>query len=199
MRSRWSLLFLCIMMSLYAFAVVGATPTDTLVVGVIEEVTTMDPAIDYTFGSGPLFRAVYERLVDFNTEAGMIEPQLATSWDISEDGRIYTFYLREGVTFHDGTAFDAEVVKTAYDRVMSINEGPAWMLNDYVESVDVLDAMTVQFTLKTYPFVPFLRVLSSYWGMCIPSAAAIIENAGDDQGKEWFRDHMVGDGAVLAS
>lgn len=179
---------------LLALPVVGATPSGTLVVGVIEEVTTMDPAIDYTFGSGPLFRAAYERLVNFNSVTGQIEPQLATSWSVSDDGSIYTFYLREGVTFHDGAAFDANAVKTAYDRVMSINEGPAWMLNDYVESIDVVDGTTVQFTLKTYPFVPFLRVLSSYWGMCIPSPAAITENQGDDMGKAWFRNHMVGTG-----
>lgn len=177
-----------------ATPVVAATPPDTLVVGVIEEVTTMDPAIDYTFGSGPLFRAVYERLVNFNSTVGVIEPQLATSWEVSDDGRVYTFYLREGVTFHDGTVFDASAVKTAYDRVMSINEGPAWMLNDYVESIDVVDEGTVQFTLKTYPFVPFLRMLSSYWGMCIPSPTAIVENAGDDEGRSWFRNHMVGTG-----
>jgi peptide/nickel transport system substrate-binding protein len=174
-------------------SVIASTPAGTLVVGVMEEVTTMDPAIDYTFGSGPLFRAVYERLVTFNSVSGQIEPQLAVSWNVSEDGMIYTFRLRESVTFHDGAPFNAAAVKTAYDRVMAINEGPAWMLTTYVESIDVVDDMTVRITLKT-PFVPFLRVLSSYWGMCIPSPAAIAQNDGGDMAKGWFRNHMVGTG-----
>lgn len=189
-------LVFCLLVLMCALGVAGAaaTPADTLVVGVVEEVTSLDPAIDYTFGSGPLFRAAYERLVTFDTTTGRIEPQLAVSWDVSDDGQFYTFHLRQGVTFHDGTPFNAAAVKLAYDRVMTINEGPAWMLTSYVDSITVIDDATVQFKMKVYPFVPFLRVLSSYWGMCIPSAAAITDNAGDDMGRAWFRNHMVGTG-----
>ncbi|MDD5263930.1 MAG: ABC transporter substrate-binding protein [Candidatus Bipolaricaulis sp.] len=193
MRIRFAC-FLVALLGVLAVSAIASTPADTLVVGVVEEVTTMDPAIDYTFGSGPLFRAAYERLVTFNTASGKIEPQLALSWDVSDDGKFYTFHLRQGVTFHDGAVFDAAAVKTAYDRVMTINEGPAWMLTSYVDSIDVLDDATVRFTMKTYPFVPFLRVLSSYWGMCIASPTAITQNAGDDMGKAFFRNHLVGTG-----
>ena len=149
-------------------AAFAATPADTLVVGVIEEVTTMDPAIDYTFGSGPLFRAAYERLVNFDSGVGQVVPELATSWDVSADGLTYTFHLRSGVVFHDGAAFGASAVKKAYDRVTTINEGPAWLLKDYVREIKVVDDATVQLLLKR-PFSPFLKVLSSYWAMCIPS------------------------------
>ncbi|MGD9676382.1 MAG: ABC transporter substrate-binding protein, partial [Candidatus Bipolaricaulia bacterium] len=186
--------FLIALLGVLTVSAIASTPADTLVVGVVEEVTTLDPAIDYTFGSGPLFRAAYERLVTFSTASGQIEPQLALSWEVSEDGKFYTFHLRQGVTFHDGAAFNAAAVKTAYDRVMAINEGPAWMLTSYVDTIDVLDDTTIRFTMKTYPFVPFLRVLSSYWGMCIASPMAITQNAGDDMGKTFFRNHIVGTG-----
>jgi len=177
------------------FAAFAATPADMLVVGVIEEVTTMDPAIDYTFGSGPLFRAAYERLVNFDSGVGQVVPELATSWDVSVDGLTYTFHLRSGVVFHDGAAFGASAVKKAYDRVVTINEGPAWLLKDYVREIKVVDEATVQLVLKR-PFSPFLKVLSSYWAMCIPSPKAIDEHAaGADMGKDWFRNHMVGTGA----
>ncbi len=183
-----------VLVGVVALSVAASTPADTLVVGVIEEVTTLDPAIDYTFGSGPVFRAAYERLVTFNSETGEIEPELAVAWDVSEDGAVYTFHLRPGVTFHDGAAFNAAAVKTAYERVMTINEGPAWMLTQYVESIEVVNDMTVRINLATYPFVPFLRMLSSYWGMCIPSPIAIAQHTADDMGKGYFRDHIVGTG-----
>jgi peptide/nickel transport system substrate-binding protein len=170
----------------------ASTPLETLFVGVTEEPTMLDPAIDYTFGSVPVFRATYERLVTYNSRTGMVEPELAASWEISEDGLVYTFYLRPGVKFHDGATFDAYAVKTAYERAMTINEGPAWMLTTYVKSIDVVDDLIVRINLQ-HPFVPFLRILTSYWGMGIPSPKAIAEHV-EDLGKAFFREHAVGTG-----
>jgi len=170
----------------------ASTSMTTLFVGVIEEPAMLDPAIDYTFGSVPVFRAAYERLVTFDSYTGEVKPELATSWEISEDGLAYTFYLRPAVKFHDGAAFDAYAVKTAYERAMTINEGPAWMLTTYVKSIDVIGDLIVRINLKR-PFVPFLRVLTSYWGMGIPSPKAIAEHV-EDLGKAFFREHVVGTG-----
>jgi len=177
---------------LLSFPTIASTPPDTLVIGVIEEPETLDPAIDYTFGTLPIFRACYERLVNYNSHTRKVEPELAIGWEVSRDHKVYTFHLRPGVRFHDGAVFNANAVKTAYERVMTINQGPAWMLTSYVESIEVVDEMTVRFTLKS-PFVPFIRMLTSYWAMCIPSPKAIAEHA-DDLGKAFFRDHVVGTG-----
>jgi len=177
---------------LLSFPTIASTPPDTLVIGVIEEPETLDPAIDYTFGTLPIFRACYERLVNYNSHTRKVEPELAIGWEVSRDHQVYTFHLRPGVRFHDGAVFNANAVKTAYERVMTINQGPAWMLTSYVESIEVVDEMTVRFTLKS-PFVPFIRMLTSYWAMCIPSPKAIAEHA-DDLGKAFFRDHVVGTG-----
>ncbi len=73
-----------------------------------------------TTGGAAIFEAllynVYEGLVRLDEE-GAVEPLLAESWEISEDGLEYTFNLREDVTFHDGTEFDAETVKFSLERL----------------------------------------------------------------------------------
>lgn len=193
MRSVRSLVAFFSMFLILSLPVIAEpTPSDTLIIGVIEEPETLDPAIDYTFGSVPVFRASYERLVNFNSQTGEVEPELAVAWEVSEDNKVYTFRLRPGVKFHDGAVFNAKAVKVAYERVMTINQGPAWMLTSYIESIEVVDEMTVRFILKA-PFVPFIRMLTSYWAMCIPSPQVIAQHA-DDMAKEFLRDNVVGTG-----
>ncbi|MEN6370325.1 MAG: ABC transporter substrate-binding protein [Thermotogota bacterium] len=179
---------------LYGTPLLASTPADTLVVGTLQEISLVDPSIDYSFTGGPIFPAAYERLVTFNSHTGKVEPELAVSWDISEDGTVYTFNVRQGVQFHDGSALNAESVKIAFDRTMKINRGPAWMLRDYVKEVAVVSPYVVQITLKA-PFGPFLKVLTSSWGMSImsPKALADHEEAGD-LAQGWFHDNMCGTG-----
>ncbi len=87
-----------------------------------------------------------------------LKPQLAESWDISEDGLVYTYHLRSGVRFHDGTPFDAEAVKFNFDRFMD-TEAPHYselaqayfFFTGYaadIESYRVVDSMTFEVTLK---------------------------------------------------
>jgi peptide/nickel transport system substrate-binding protein len=68
---------------------------------------------------------IYEGLLKYNSESTEVEPSLAESWTISDDGLAYTFKLREGVKFHDGTDFNAEAVKFNIDRQLppQVTEG----------------------------------------------------------------------------
>lgn len=94
-----------------------------------------------------LYSNVFEGLTRFTAE-GAVVPGLAKSWDISEDGLTYTFMLNEGVTFHDGTSFDAEDVKFSLDRARaddSVNAQKA--LFDGITDVTVMDPTTVKVTL----------------------------------------------------
>ena len=94
-----------------------------------------------------LYANVFEGLTRF-TETGEIVPGLAESWDISEDGTAYTFHLREGVTFHDGTAMDAEDVKFSLDRARGEDSQNAQKaLFEGIASVEVVDPQTVRVTL----------------------------------------------------
>ncbi len=97
---------------------------------------------------------VFEPLV-INTADG-VKPWLAKSWEISEDGRHYTFHLREGITFTDGTPFDANAVDMNIRAVLANRTRHAWL--DFVNEIEatrVVDAMTWELTLK-HPYYPTL-------------------------------------------
>ncbi|ASP19235.1 glutathione-binding protein GsiB [Antarctobacter heliothermus] len=94
-----------------------------------------------------LYSNVFEGLTRF-TETGAVVPGLAREWEISEDGLTYTFHLAEGVTFHDGTTFDAEDVKFSLDRARAVDSTNAQKaLYSGIVEVAVIDPMTVQLTL----------------------------------------------------
>ncbi|MDQ3695511.1 MAG: ABC transporter substrate-binding protein [Chloroflexota bacterium] len=115
--------------------------------------------------SSAVLANVYDLLVMKNLADGLrtIIPGLATSWEIADDGLTYTFTLREGVTFHDGTPFSADDVAATFNRIIFPPEG---MVSVYrselgpVESVTALDSTTVEFVLAS-PWPVFLEVLTN--------------------------------------
>lgn len=91
---------------------------------------------------------VFESLVTINND-GEIEPCLATSWEISEDGLEYTFKLREDVTFTDEEKFNADAVKQNFDSVLSNFDRHAWLeLVNQIDKTEVVDEYTFKMTLK---------------------------------------------------
>ena len=87
-------------------------------------------------------------------ENGKVKPCLATSWDISEDGKKYTFHLRKGVKFTDGEKFNAQAVKANFDAILANRERHAWLeLVKEIEDTKVIDDYTFEMTLKNayYP------------------------------------------------
>ncbi|MBW3099063.1 ABC transporter substrate-binding protein [Pseudohoeflea coraliihabitans] len=111
------------------------------------------PNLDPTGGAAAaidevVYANVFEGLTRFTAD-GEVVPALAESWDISEDGLTYTFHLRDGVTFHDGSSFDAEDVKFSIDRARaedSTNAQKALFAD--IQSVEAVDAQTVKITLS---------------------------------------------------
>jgi peptide/nickel transport system substrate-binding protein len=99
-------------------------------------------------GSMETYQLIYEGLVDYGHK-GEILPAVAKSWDVSEDGKTYTFYLREGYKFSDGSPCDAEAVKFSIER-WATNPDNNWLkvASDF-ESVSVIDATTIQLSLNT--------------------------------------------------
>nr|WP_295883520.1 ABC transporter substrate-binding protein [uncultured Devosia sp.] len=110
------------------------------------------PALDPTAGAAEaidivVYQNVFEGLVRID-ETGTVQPGLAESWTISEDGLTYTFKLHDGVTFHDGSAFDAEDVKFSFDRILaadSTNAHPEFYKP--ITAITVIDPLTVAFKL----------------------------------------------------
>ena len=170
-------------MSLIQYSLVGAfavlassamAAQDSITVGMALEPPNLDPtggaaaAIDEV-----VYANIYEGLTRFAPD-GSIVPGLAESWEISQDGTSYTFKLRSGVAFHDGTVFDAEDVKFSLDRARAEDSTNAQKaLFAGITDVTVVDPQTVRVTLENpdgaFPF-------KMAWGDAVILAP---ETAGD--------------------
>lgn len=170
-----------------AGAATAQTPPGVLIVGQIAEPKSLDPAAVTAVNDFRILVNLYEGLTRYKTGTLEVEPALATSWDISENGTEYTFTLREGVRFHDGTPFNAEAVKFNFDRMLDENHPyhdtgpfPLSFFFGAVEKTEVVDDMTVKFTLNA-PYAPFLSNLAYPTGLMVSPAAV------EAHGKEFGR------------
>lgn len=117
---------------------------------------------------------LYESLVRY-APGGKIEPWLAQSWEISPDGRNYTFHLRKDVVFSDGQPFNAEAVRMNVEAVLANRQRHAWLeLVAQIDGVDVVDPYTVRFRFKG-PYYPVLQELALIRPLRFLSPAAIPE------------------------
>jgi peptide/nickel transport system substrate-binding protein len=126
----------------------AASAKTTLVYGTTEKVTDMDPCNAYDFHTWEIFYNIYEGLMSYPPGKTNLVPGLAESYSVSDDGIVYTFKLRKGVKFSDGTPFNAHAVKWSIDRVMRLEGDPSWLVTDFVDRVDEVDEYTVAFVLK---------------------------------------------------
>ncbi|MFC4601884.1 staphylopine-dependent metal ABC transporter substrate-binding lipoprotein [Cohnella hongkongensis] len=134
----------------------GTDTNEELVYATAVDITDMNPHL--YIGSTAAQGMVYEPLVE-NTEDG-IKPLLAESWDVSDDGKIYTFHLRKDVKFHDGEPFNAEAVKINIEAVQRNPDLHSWIkLSTKIVSVKAIDEYTVEFVLSE-PFYPTLLELA---------------------------------------
>jgi peptide/nickel transport system substrate-binding protein len=104
-------------------------------VAMLAESDFVDPHVAASVGFIPIEHA-YESLVYMDRGTIRLVPVLAESFTVSSGNTLYTFKLRKGVKFHDGTTMDAEAVKFSYDRLLKVNKGPSWMFS-HIESVSV--------------------------------------------------------------
>ncbi len=146
----------------------------------------LDPQIENSSSGQRALDSIFDKLVDLDDELNLV-PQLAHDWEVSDDGLDYTFYLEEGVTFHDGTPFNADAVKFTFERILDPEFGSPF-LGDYsmIDSIEVVDDSTVVFHLQ-YPHGPFVRRLGV-------GQASIISPTAVEQWGEDFASHVVGTG-----
>jgi ABC-type transport system substrate-binding protein len=145
------------------------------------EPSTLDPVMSTDQASHEIITKVFDALVQFAPGTTEIEPGLAESWDVSADGTVYTFTLREGVKFHNGRNLTANDVKYSIDRLMNPDTAsPRANFAEDIVSIEVVDEKTIKITTQ-YAFVPFLAKLAYTCFMIVPQEE--VEKYGDD----WFK------------
>jgi peptide/nickel transport system substrate-binding protein len=144
----------------------------------------LDPALAIDADSFLIISNVFDGLTKYKRGTTEIEPNLATSWD-SPDSMTYIFTLREGVTFHDGTPFNAESVKYSFDRVQEMFGAPSYLF-DVINKTEVIDTYTIQVILN-YDFAPFPSIMAN------PVASIVSPTAAEELGEE-FNENPVGTG-----
>ena len=176
MRKNWQLLCLVALCSLFLFACSAWAGEKVLTVAYNEEPQTSDGQMTTSCYMIPF--NVYDRLLECVTIGpgkSDLVPGLAESWEISSDGKTYTFHIRKGVKFHSGEELTAQDVVYTFDRmldpatkalntdILDFVEGASERMAGEADSttgLKALDAQTVQITLKE-PFVPFLAIMAS--------------------------------------
>lgn len=123
----------------------------------------MDPQTSQLDVSGMVQRQVLDSLV-FQEADGSFSPWLAKSWEVSDDGRTYTFDLRDDVTFSDGTPFDAAAVKANFDRIVDpatkSAQAASMLGGELYAGTEVTGEHTVEVSF-TQPYAPFLQAAST--------------------------------------
>jgi len=150
----------------------------SVTVGLDADPPNLDPMLSTALVDRQVQNQIYDKLVDLDTNLRIV-PVLATSWAVEQNATQYTFKLRQGVKFHDGSDFDAEAVKFNLDRSLTDPASRRKGEMAAVQEVQVLDKYTVRVRLK-YAFAPFLAVLSDRAGMMVSPTA--VKKLGKDFG-----------------
>jgi len=195
MLTRWACLAF-----FFVLAAGAARAETTLVIGIAADPTGFDPEAVLNNTSGFVMSTVYDSLLRYKPGTTEPAPGLAERWQVSPDGLTYTFHLRHGVKFQDGTPFDAAAYVRTLDRQLKkddpdyiYNTGPVEGYIDFtfgaVKSYRAVGDDTVEFVLKQ-PTAPFLTSLAMVWNGLVSPAAA------HKEGKD-FRNHPVGTGPFV--
>lgn len=153
------------------------TPTgSTLVFGRGGDSVTLDPAEISDGESAKVCDMLYDTLVQYRGATTDLEPGLAETWRRSADGFTWTFHLRQGVQFHDGTPFDADAVVFSLTRPFVLSSD---FFQQFIDQIIALDPFTVQIQLKA-PYAPFISTLAGT-GFSIVSPIAV-QSFGEDFG-----------------
>ncbi len=180
------LLLILALVPIGLWGVAQAQGVKTLVVAIGADQTGLDPQTVENNESGFIMSTIYDSIVNYKVGTSVPGPGLAESWTISPDGKVYTFKLRRGVSFHDGTPMNAHTVAADVDRAIN-PQNPCYVFNrksvdtyddftfgsvrdNSVVKMTAVDDYTLRFTLPQ-PNAPFLSSLAMVWqGIVSPEA-----------------------------
>jgi len=168
----------------------GLSSANTLVIAEEEQPKSFDPVDTDDSTVNRMTVVAYDALLRYKAGTATLEPDLATSYSISPDGKAYTFILRQGVKFHSGSTFTAADVKFTMDRIKTLNQGIAFILGSY-KSTDVLGPYKVRINLST-PNAPFLSAIPKFYLLSKTDVTAHV--SGADMGRAWLKTNEDGTG-----
>ena len=160
------------------------------------DLTTLDPQVGYDWQNWSVIKSIFDGLMDYKPGTTELEPDLAESYTVSDDGLTYTFKLRDGVKFHNGRAMTSADVKYSFERAVSpATQSPGGgyfgMIGGYDEvaggkattlsGIETPDDKTVVFKLSR-PDATFLHLMAINFGFIVPKEE--VEKAGADWGKK---------------
>jgi oligopeptide transport system substrate-binding protein len=160
------------------------------------DLTTLDPQVGYDWQNWSVIKSIFDGLMDYKPGTTELEPDMAESYTVSDDGLTYTFKLREGLKFHNGRAVTSADVKYSLERAtnpstQSPGGGYFGMIKGYddiaggkateLSGIATPDDRTVVITL-TRPDATFLHLMAINFGFVVPKEE--IEKAGADWGKQ---------------
>jgi peptide/nickel transport system substrate-binding protein len=192
MKQRWFLAL--VLIPLFLLVGVPQSSAKTLVYARPFLGNSIDPAFHKGDEATLSMVPSYEGLIMI--ENGRPVPRLALSWQHSPDFQEWTFKLRPGVKFHDGTSFNAEAVKFNFDRMLSVKKATLgyYLKFGTPDGVRVIDDLTVRVKLNTpFPLFALDVTLSSYW-IASPTCVKKSMTADDPDAEKWMASHECGTG-----
>ena len=177
----------------------GAGGSKTLRGAIVAIDAPVDPDTYYGSGLLDVTRSTYEGLVRYKKDSTELEGELATSWQVSSDGKTYTFKLRPKVKYDDGTPFDSAAAKASFERRIALQSGPTYMVQE-IDTMETPDPQTFVIHLKK-PVAPFLSYLASPWGPVMTNPKAIKEHQKNpkEYASKWLATHSAGTGPYVLS
>lgn len=163
----------------------------SLTMNMVQIIGTIDPAKVNDYTEYMAIVNLYDALTTVSPE-GKVVPQLAESWDISDDSKTYTFHLKKDATFQDGTPVEAKDVIYSMKRLLALNEGPSYLFAGLVdpEGVTAPDAHTVVIKLNRV-YAPFI---SNTPLILVVNEDLVKENSKKEWGDDYLADHSAGAG-----
>lgn len=179
------------------------TPPDTLVIAdKIDDIVSLDPAESFEFSGNDALNNVYDRLIEIDPATFKLRPGLAESWSVSDDGKTYTFKIREGVKFHSGNPLTAEDCAWSLQRAVKLNKTPAFILTQFgftpenvAEMIKATGDYEMQITTdKAYAPTFFYNILTAIVASVVDKEEALAHEQNGDMGYEWLKTHSAASG-----
>ena len=194
------------LLACYGPATLAATPKDTLVVAwAIDDIITMDPSEAFEISAGEVMGNAYDRLLRYDVnDPSKLVADLAKTWSVSGDGKTFLFELKPGLKFASGNPITAEDVVFSYQRAVTLNKSPAFILGQFgltkdnvKDKVKATGPLTLTFeTDKSYAPTFVYNCLTANVAAVLDQKLVMSKEVNGDMGYAWLKTNYAGSGPL---